>query len=396
MAGEGVAEASFRAAVLERDLPGFLGSGSPTTTLGRVLLYADRVDEARPLLEGQLDRATAAGDEEARGDLRFHLADLEFRAGRWDVAEGHAERSRALFLHAGNAQAHAASLTMAARVAALRGRLDEARELSREGLEAAEQMGDRIFAIHHRGVLGTCALLAGDPAAAHALLGPATEQLRALGVRELSLYPVLPYELDALLALGELEPAEDLVRFLEEVGAATSRSWTLGLAGRGRALLCAGRGDTEAARAAIAGALAAHAGCGPFELARTRLAAGEIERRARPEAVGARAARAGARDLRAARRPTVRRAGTGCAAPAWRPRRAEHGPQRDRAAGGDAGRRRPDQPGDRRGGVPVREDGRGKPVAGLREAADPLAGRAGAGARPLARVRRPGERAGRP
>jgi len=246
-----------------------------------VLVYADRVDEARPLLEAQLDRATATGDEEARADLRFHLADLEFRAGRWDVAEGHAERSRALFLHAGKPQAHAASLTLSARLAALRGRLDEARALSREGLEAAERMGDRIFAVHHRGVLGLCELLAGDPAAAHARLGPATEELRALGVRELSLYPVLPYELDALLALGELDEAERLVGFLETVGAETGRAWTLGLAGRGRALLLAAGGDTAGARAAIGEALRAHAGSGPFELARTQLAAGEIERRAR-------------------------------------------------------------------------------------------------------------------
>ena len=281
MAGDGVAPASFRAAELERELPGFLGAGSPTTTLGRVLLYADRVDEARPLLEAQLDRATAAGDEEARADLRFHLADLEFRAGRWDVAEGHAERSRALFLHAGKPQAHAASLTLGARLAALRGRLDEARELSREGLDAAERMGDRIFAVHHRGVLGVCDLLAGDPAAAHAQLGTATAEVRALGVRELSLYPVLPYELDALLALGELDEAEGLVGWLEEVGGATGRAWTLGLAGRGRALLRAAQGDTAGAREAIAGALDAHASAGPFELARTQLAAGEIERRAR-------------------------------------------------------------------------------------------------------------------
>src|SRR5262249_19949553 len=122
MAGEGVLDVSYRAAELERQLPGFLGVGSPTTTLARLMLYADRVDEARPLLEAQLDRAPAAGDEEARADLRFHLADLEFRAGRWDVAEGHAERSRALFLHAGMPQSYAASLTMGARVAALRGR----------------------------------------------------------------------------------------------------------------------------------------------------------------------------------------------------------------------------------------------------------------------------------
>ena len=281
MAGYGPRRGLFRAFESERSLPGFLGASSPTTTLGRVLLYADRVDQARPLLEAQLARATAAGDEEARADLRFHLADLEFRAGRWDVAEGHAERSRALFLHAGKPQAHAASLTLSARLAALRGRLDEARELSGEGLAAAERMGDLIFGMHHRGVLGICDLLAGDPAAAHVRLGAATAELRALGVRELSLYPVLPYELDALLAVGEVDEAERLVGWLEEVGAATGRSWTLGLAGRGRALLRAARGDTAGARAAIAVALEAHGSAGPFELARTQLAAGEIERRAR-------------------------------------------------------------------------------------------------------------------
>jgi DNA-binding CsgD family transcriptional regulator len=102
-----------------------------------------------------------------------------------------------------------------------------------------------------------------------------------MGVKELSLYPVLPFMLDALLTVGELDRAEELVAFLEGLAAETGRTWTVGLAGRGRAQLRAVHGDFDGARAAIAVALEAHAGSGVFELACTRLAAGEIERRAR-------------------------------------------------------------------------------------------------------------------
>jgi DNA-binding CsgD family transcriptional regulator len=160
------------------------------------------------------------------------------------------------------------------------GDLDTAQAQAETALAIAEAGGDRIVATRSRGVLGFVELSRGDPAAADEHLGPASRELRALGIGELSISSVLQNEIEALVGLGRLDEAETEIGYVEERGRASSRAWHAAVASRGRALVAAARGDVEAARAAIAGALAAHERLPqPFELGRTLLAEGQIERR---------------------------------------------------------------------------------------------------------------------
>jgi hypothetical protein len=84
------------------------------------------------------------------------------------------------------------------------------------------------------------------------------------------------------VSLGRLEEAEALLDRLEHRGRTLDRPWAIATAGRGRGLLTAARGDLSGARSALEQALVEHRRVPqPFELARTLLVKGEVERRAK-------------------------------------------------------------------------------------------------------------------
>lgn len=282
MRGARVVEASRRAVEIERSLPGFLGQYSPSISLGQVLMYTDALDEARSVLAGALEQATAAGHEDARCTCLFHLADLERRAGNWEPARAFSDETRELNAQAGNEQEYASCLVVGALLDAAMGRVDEGRAAARTGLAAAEQMGDATFAIHHRGILGFIELSLGNAEAAQRWLEPASDVLISRGIGELSIYPAIQNEVDAAVETGMSERAEHLVSHLERLAAVTGRSWTRAMALRGRGLILAADGDVVAASAHLQEALLAHEAIPqPFELARTLLIIGKLERRAK-------------------------------------------------------------------------------------------------------------------
>jgi DNA-binding CsgD family transcriptional regulator len=280
--GEGVGAEARRAVEIELELGQFMGAYSPSICLGQVLMYDDSLEEAREVLTAVLRRADQAGNEEARAQVLFHLGDLERRAGNLLAAEPLAHEASELWRQGGNEQEYGSSLCVVATLDALAGRLDQARETARRGLEIAERIGDEIFAIHHRGVLGLIELTAGEPRRAQEWLSPATDALFRQGVAELSIYPAVQYETDVLATLGEFERLESLTGTLQELSIRTRRSWTAAVAHRSRAWLLAGRGDLDEARASFQAALVAHEGSPQrFEKARTLLALGVLERRAK-------------------------------------------------------------------------------------------------------------------
>jgi DNA-binding CsgD family transcriptional regulator len=95
----------------------------------------------------------------------------------------------------------------------------------------------------------------------------------------------LPDEIEALAALGQVDRAWSLTRKLETQGKSLGRRWALGAAARCRAQLAAVDGDLERARIACEQALLEHEQLPmPFELARTLLVKGLIQRQARHQA----------------------------------------------------------------------------------------------------------------
>jgi DNA-binding CsgD family transcriptional regulator/exonuclease VII small subunit len=113
-------------------------------------------------------------------------------------------------------------------------------------------------------------------------LEPVLAFLDELGSPEPGIIPCLPDAIEALVSLRRLEEAEALLERLERQGRALDRPWAIATAARGRGLLIAARGDLPRARSALEQALVEHRRVPqPFELARTLLVKGKVERRAK-------------------------------------------------------------------------------------------------------------------
>jgi ATP/maltotriose-dependent transcriptional regulator MalT len=247
-----------------------------------ILVYTDSPDAARPLLQAELARLESTGNESWQIGVLLRLGDVELRAGNWAEAARFARRSMSIALYAGTAQEQTVALMIHGLVQAHLGNLDEARDASRRALVLAEEGGDRAYAIRAMAALGFIELSRGDAAAAIEHLSPATAELRRIGVGELSISQVVQNVIEALVALGRLDEAEETIAFVEDKGRPTGRAWHEAVAQRGRALVASARGDFDAAREHLDRALAAHERLPqPFELGRTLLAQGTIERRAK-------------------------------------------------------------------------------------------------------------------
>jgi DNA-binding NarL/FixJ family response regulator len=84
------------------------------------------------------------------------------------------------------------------------------------------------------------------------------------------------------VGLGQLDRAEQLLGPWEEEAERVGLAWSLATSARCRALYAAATGDMNGARHAVARSLAHHQRLAlPFELARTLLVQGQIERRAK-------------------------------------------------------------------------------------------------------------------
>jgi DNA-binding CsgD family transcriptional regulator len=95
-----------------------------------------------------------------------------------------------------------------------------------------------------------------------------------------------PDEIEALISLGRLDEAKSLLARLTEQGRTMHRPWALAAAARCRGLLMAAEGDTAGAPAALEQALLEHGDeQQPFELGRTLMVKGQVERRAKQKRV---------------------------------------------------------------------------------------------------------------
>ncbi|HEX5617262.1 MAG TPA: AAA family ATPase [Solirubrobacteraceae bacterium] len=274
-----------RALALEARLESFPTYLRPSFQLGVILTYTDELDAARPLLAAELGRMEAAGDEAGRSGVLYRLSELELRAGNWSAAHRHAREAAELAASSNHEQEQAVVLSALGLVLAHLGRVDEACERAEVARALALESGDVTIRQRAEATLGFAALSRGDAAEAAGWLGPARAELQQQGIGELSISQVVQNEIEALIQVGRLEDADEAIAFVEEQGRASGRAWHAAVSARGRALLAAAGGDHEAARAHVERALLAHERLPqPFERARTLLAQGTIERRAKRRA----------------------------------------------------------------------------------------------------------------
>ena len=101
-------------------------------------------------------------------------------------------------------------------------------------------------------------------------------------IPEPQVHHYLPIAIEALIQLGQHERAERLTDWLDVRGRAMGRDWAISVATRARGQLCEARGELPTAEEHFASASREFEQQGlPFEMARTLLALGRVQRRRR-------------------------------------------------------------------------------------------------------------------
>ena len=248
-------------------------------------LWWDELERARTAFETLRAQAVELGDEGSLAYLLVMGAQIACVRGDVQAAIHHADEGHALTQQTGQATVGAYLLALRALADAIAGELEPGRERAREALAIAARTNGRPAEHFSRAALGLLEQSAGRPAEVIRALTPLVDFLRAEQITEPGTARVVPDQVEALIALGNLAAAEELLGWFEANAARLNRRSALAAAARCRGLLAGARGDVEGAVDALHGAVELHDGVPiPLELARTRLAYGSALRRSRQKA----------------------------------------------------------------------------------------------------------------
>ena len=257
----------------------------PSTAIGFARHWAGELEEARPTLELAVQRALSRGEEWDRLGLLLALVQLEWELGNHAMAEQH--RRAADELLGEYAEGFMWLLLLDAKSALDKGDLTAARGYVERGLAVAEETSAVWQTSRCVPVLAAVELLEGRPDVAHDLLEDQREWTRSHGFGPAGYGKAITWSLDieALIALGRLDEAEDVLAELRTRAEVCRNDHVWALASRGEGLLLAAHGDLVAAIGAMDAAVAAHLRRPrPLEYGRTLIEKGSIERRARRKA----------------------------------------------------------------------------------------------------------------
>ena len=217
------------------------------------------------------------------GDDPFNLVQLSgllLYRGEWAEARRVAEAAIEGYEREGGDLHPAWGLRGIALVAAHEGHVDEARRSAAEGLRLAIERGDVVIATFHRQILGFVALSLGEWAEADAQFAEAAALATRMSARHPGRFKLAGDQVEAALALGDVERAAAVHATLDEAARIAPTPWVVAVEARSSALLAAARGDLAGAAAIFDRALLEHDRLAmPFERARTLLVKGQLHRR---------------------------------------------------------------------------------------------------------------------
>jgi DNA-binding CsgD family transcriptional regulator len=270
-----------RAITLEQGSQRPRAAWTASAVLGQLLKYTDDYAAARPRLEAAYRLAREEGDESSLPDLAAHLSELELWTGDWSAAERYARESLEVAERAEQGLVRAIALYCCALVDAHLGRVAPARAHAEEGLALGRERKDLWLEGICLWVLGFLDLSLGDPGAVERHLSRADEIAETIGLLEPGQWRFHPDRIEALIQLGALAQADDLLDRYQTRACAVPRPHALAAAERCGGLLAAARGDLDRALDALAGSVERYERLPlAFEHARTLLALGATERRA--------------------------------------------------------------------------------------------------------------------
>ena len=284
----------------------------PRVIQGMLQLWVGEIGDASRTLGAMHADLVARGQEGAAPMLAQYLVWAHVWRGELDLAAQAAAGAVEAAELLDDPAVSGIALSASALVHAHDGNTPLARREAGESLAHLERMGWRSGVIWPMWALGLADLSDGNPAGVHGLLGPLAEQVVLMGPTDPVLRMFVPDEVEALVALGELDLADEYLAPFERSAAELDRAWAIAAGGRCRGALAAARGARAESVAAFQTALAAHDAVDmPLERARTQLLAGEANRRFKQ--------RGAARELLEAALATFEQAG----APSWAARARE-------------------------------------------------------------------------
>jgi DNA-binding CsgD family transcriptional regulator len=261
-----------------------------------VRMWWEELERAQSEFAELVERGRESGDESFLPYVYVLAAQNECLQGDFERAASYADAGQEIAEQVGQETLFGYALAVRALVDAHRGRADEAREEGERALELARRTRSTPTLHFATSALGLLELSLARPAAAAERLAPLIEFAREQEMGEPALTRFTLDYVQALIEVGRLEEAAEVSHRYESQAARLGRRGALASAWRCRGLLAAARGDLDDALATFERALAEHDAVPmPFERARTLLAHGSVQRRARQR----RAARESLQEARA-------------------------------------------------------------------------------------------------
>ncbi len=281
MAGMGLDEPTLeRALALESRVHSGPIALTPSLQASLIWMWSGRLDQGHTVLEKLYRECLEKGAENDLVFLGFQIETLACWRGDLASATRLANDCYERALQLGTELPLALALSAQAHVAAFRGDVSEARKAAEASYEILQRGTLATVALAPLGTLGFIELSLDNYGAAAMRLGPMAAGAIAVGLREPSIVPFAPNAAEALVAVGNLDDAKVLIEWLEDHGRRLDRPWALAVGGRCRSLLLAAMGELEAAIRSCEQALVEHGRIDmPFELARTMLVLGRLQRR---------------------------------------------------------------------------------------------------------------------
>lgn len=239
--------------------------------------WMDDVAATTQRFDIQVRLARDEGDEFAVAELAEFMAMIEFRAGHWESAEVRLEAACLKLQELEPRGPLLASFADRSVVDAHRGRMERARGTLQAALNGPVPP-ERFWAAVCLSALGAVEFLAGDLRAADQAWTAMRQSAVSVGWIEFPEDRSEPDHVEALLALGELARAREVLTHLEWRGRTIPRYWIDATLPRARALVMAAEGRLADALEAIENAPLVSAL--PFERARMLMVKGQLERRA--------------------------------------------------------------------------------------------------------------------
>ena len=254
----------------------------PLFQVAVVWLWWDELDRAKVAFEWLLGRAREMGDEGSLPYILVLAAQVECVRGDLPLAAARADEGYEFAKQTGQATLGAYLLALRALAHALAGEAEPARERAAQALEVADRTSGRPAEHFSRAALGELELSLGRAAEASAALGPLVAFVRRERIREPGTARVVPNQIEAMVALGELEAATELLDWFAANAEQLQRRSALAAAARCRGLLRAEHGDIDGALEELGTAIGLSRDVPiPSEHGRALLAQGAVHRRAR-------------------------------------------------------------------------------------------------------------------